>query len=153
MIYLMRLVDQGQRFGHIDMGMWAGIKSILGSGNTVETVAEKAADGLYNGIDKLVYTDEEKAEAFAEARKTYLEFVKVAYDQNSIRSVTRRWLAWSIIGWILINAQVAIVFQILGKADVVKGMLDIANALNIGWAFITILVFYFGVHTLRAVIK
>ncbi len=133
------------------MGMWARIESILGSGNTVETVAEKAADGLYYGIDKLVYTDEEKAEAFAEARQVYLEFVKTAYDQNSIRSVTRRWLAWGVCSWMLVNAQIAIVYALLERNQAVKDVIEIATAMKLGWAFVTVLVFYFGVHTLRAI--
>ena len=119
------------------MGILSGLKSILGSGETVERVAEKAADGLYNGIDKLVYTDEEKAEAFAEARKAYLEFVRIAYDQNSIRSVTRRWLAWGICTWVLMNAQVAIFYAVTGRNEVVRQVIDIAEAMSLGGAFIT----------------
>ena len=75
-----------------------GIVGLFGSSKSTGTALEAAADGLSNGIDKLVYTQEEKAEAMQGARATFLEFAKVAHDQNSIRSVTRRWLAFMIVG-------------------------------------------------------
>lgn len=132
------------------MGLFTGIRTLFGSKDAVSNVAEKAADGLYNGLDKLIYTEEEKSEAFAQAREQWLQFVAIAYDQNSIRSITRRWLAWLVCGWVVINAQVAIVYAILGKEESVNAIIRVAEAMNMGWAFITVLVFYFGVHTLRA---
>ena len=41
------------------MSFWS---TLFGSGNVVN----KAVDGIYNGVDKLVYTDEEKADDFRE---------------------------------------------------------------------------------------
>ena len=57
------------------------------------------------GIDALYYTDEEKAEnamkiteGKTELIKSINDHVRTTYKENSIRSITRRYLAWVIIG-------------------------------------------------------
>lgn len=54
------------------MGIWG---KIFGA----DDVIEKAADGIYNGIDKLVYTDEEKADMRLKAAEQFLKLLK-AYE-------------------------------------------------------------------------
>ncbi len=56
--------------------------------------AEKAADGIYNGLDKLVFTDEEKADANREGFKMWLEYLKATQPQN----VARRLIALVLVG-------------------------------------------------------
>jgi len=43
---------------------------IFGSDDAIS----KAADGIYNGVDKAFYTDEEKAEGFLSLLKAYEPF-------------------------------------------------------------------------------
>jgi hypothetical protein len=73
------------------------LTGLFGSSKSVETVVDTAAKGLYNGIDKIFYTDEEKADARAKAGELFLRFTEKALDQNSIRSITRRWLAFMVV--------------------------------------------------------
>lgn len=65
-------------------------------------VAEKAADGIYNGIDKLIYTDEEKAEASQKGFELFLEYQKATLPQNKARRqlallVTALWTTLVVI--------------------------------------------------------
>lgn len=125
-------------------------KNIFGSADTAADVVKKATDGIYNGIDKAIYTDEEKSDAYQKGQETLLEITKVAYDNNSTRNVTRRWLAWLITGWVLLNAQIAIVFAALGMDTIVQKIIDIAEGFQIGWAFVGVISFFFVVQLPRA---
>ncbi|MCM2973788.1 hypothetical protein [Larsenimonas suaedae] len=49
------------------MGLWS---SLFGSDNVIK----KAADGIYNGVDKAIFTDEEKATRFMSLLKLYEPF-------------------------------------------------------------------------------
>ena len=84
-----------------------------------------------------------------EAGKAHLELIKATADENSFRSVTRRWLAWGIVGFTFLWVTVAGVFAIAGKDIVVDKLLALAEAISLGWAFVSVIVFYFGVQFFR----
>lgn len=109
-----------------------------GSENAVKTV-NTAVDAIVNGVDKAILTKEE-----------VLDFVEKTFDENSIRNVTRRWLAWGIVGWILVNAQTAVIAALMGHDDAVEKIIGIASAFQLGWAFVGVIAAYFGVQWLRA---
>ena len=50
-------------------------------------------DGLISGIDKIAYTDEEKAEAHQKGTETILKFWEVISRENTEQSKARRILA------------------------------------------------------------
>lgn len=132
-----------------------GIIGLFGSSKSTGTVLEAAADGLSKGIDKLVYTQEEKAEALQGARSTFLEFAKVAYDQNSIRSITRRWLAFMVVGPTILFYIGAAISHGFGTfipstpaTEYAVFLFEMAKELS-PWAG-GALVFYFGPHIIRA---
>ena len=68
--------------------------------------ADKTIDGISKGLDKLVYTEEEKADAHKEGFKLWLEYQKATQPQN----VARRALAMLVaILWVgLVVAGVAL---------------------------------------------
>jgi hypothetical protein len=72
--------------------MFGFIKRMMGS----QSAVDKAIDGLYNGLDKLVYTGEEKAEdqrmATQQAREMALKWMDATQGQN----IARRFLAMSL---------------------------------------------------------
>ncbi|MGW8178737.1 MAG: hypothetical protein ACWGQW_08245 [bacterium] len=109
-----------------------------GSENAAKTV-DTAVNSIVNGIDKAILTKEE-----------VLDFVEKTFDENSIRNVTRRWLAWGIVGWTLVNAQIAVIAALMGHDDAVDKIIGIASAFQLGWAFVGVIVAYFGVQFLRA---
>lgn len=127
--------------------MFSFIKNLFGGSGDTSSILEKAADGIYNGLDKLVYTEEEKAESLAKGRELFMEFAKVAYDQNSIRSVTRRWLAFMVIGPTMVFYVVSVLFRLFGMVAEADFTIQAANNL-IPWAG-GVLAFYFGPHLIK----
>ena len=129
------------------MGFLTGLKNLFGSATTIDKVATTAADGIYNGLDKLVYTDEEKADALAAGRQTFLKFIDKAYDQNTIRSITRRWLAFLVV------CPAMLIFIASGIAYEFSEPLAIHlfNEFKViaPWAG-GVLIFYFGPHLIGA---
>ena len=132
------------------MGILRGIKTLFGGSDSVGKIAEKAADGLYNGVDKLFYTEEEKADARQKAGELYMDFIKVAYDQNTTRSVTRRWMAFLVVGPMMlcfISGCIAFFFS----PDAAKFLLKMFGEL-VPWGG-GILMFYFGNHMITSMKK
>ena len=129
--------------------MMGWFTSLFGSSETAEHTVKRAVDGVYYGLDKLVYTKEEQADDKKVAVDQFLTFVTQTFNENSIRNITRRWLAWGVTGWILLNAQIAIFAALLGYDEKVKKVIEIANAFELGWVFIAVMTAYFGVQFLR----
>lgn len=74
--------------------------------------AEKAADGIYNGLDKMFYTDEEKADAAKARGQLYIEYQKATMPQN----VARRLIALIVMGvWAFVVVLAALVGAWLGE--------------------------------------
>lgn len=132
--------------------MWKAIKSLFGGGDSSSKVADFAMDsvkGIGNWIDEKDFTAEEKSKANLETAQNYLEFIKLTINENSLRSVTRRWLAWGITGFILFWASVCMVLAMLGKEEKVTAMIEVVNAFSLGWAFVAVCTLYFGVSYFR----
>lgn len=127
--------------------MFSWLTGLFGSSNKTGDILSKAADGIYSGIDKLVYTEEEKAEAFAKGRELFMDFAKVAYDQNSIRSVTRRWLAFLVVGP-CISFYIASAITFFFSPESANHLMQMATGLT-PWAG-GVLIFYFGPHLISA---
>ena len=71
--------------------MWIILSFLANSTKTAETEAGKSiVDGLISGIDKIVYTDEEKAEARQKDLETILKFWEVVSRENTEQSKARR---------------------------------------------------------------
>lgn len=119
-----------------------------GADKAAETV-DKVTTAMINGIDKVIYTKEEKEETKTERFKLVYDFVTKTFDENSVRNVTRRWMAWGVTGFILFNAQLCIVLYLMGRTEQVKGIIEIVNAFMLGEAFVGIMVAYFGVQFVR----
>lgn len=129
--------------------MFNWMRNIFGGSEAGEHAIKKAADGIYNGLDKLVYTDEEKAEAHQKGVDTFLKFAELTRDENSVRSVTRRYLSWFITANVFAVFWTAVGFAINNNDKMVEKIISLANAFNLGWAFTAVVVFYFGVQFVR----
>jgi ABC-type multidrug transport system fused ATPase/permease subunit len=79
--------------------MVMGIFSFLKSN---KKTVDKVVDGAISGIDKIFYTNEEKAEARKELAEGVQEFVKTSLNENTARSRTRRVIAIMIMGVFLL---------------------------------------------------
>lgn len=112
-------------------------------------------DGVSNGLDKLIYTDEEKAEAAAadrsEARKMVVGWMAATQGQNLARriialSITAVWLGMYLIGVACSMAAVFVNdFGIVTAIKIAKvGDIAKASAQDMNGAIMLILSFYFA---------
>jgi hypothetical protein len=132
--------------------MMSFIKSIFGGADTAGKTMDLVSDsvrGIGNFIDEQKFTDEERSVALSKAVDSHLRLMEATTNENSKRSVTRRWLAWGISGFVLAWASVAMMFAIFGKDEVVTDIIDVSNAFYLGVTFLAVIGFYFGVQLLR----
>ncbi len=128
------------------------LTSLFGGANTAEKAVDLIGDsvrGIGNWIDEKEYTQEEKAIAAQKAVDAHLELVKATANENSVRSVNRRWLAWGICGFVLMWGSVAMLFVVFGRAEVSTEIINVMKSLWMGEAFIAVITFFFGVQLLR----
>jgi len=135
------------------MGILMGIFSTLfGTTETAKKAVDVAADsirGVGNWIDEQQFTPEEKSEAFLRAAESHLEMIKAIQNESSVRSITRRILAWSVVSTFLI---MLIAAAIVYKFDPTYGdfLLGIATESMLGELTLSIGIFYFGTSLMRA---
>ena len=73
--------------------LFSTTKSAAKTVETASEISEAIVEGTISGIDKLVFTPEEKADYLATARETLLKFWGTFQNENNIRSIARRELA------------------------------------------------------------
>ena len=125
---------------------------LFGGGKTASKVVDTVSDsvkGIGNWIDEQQFTTEEAVKAKAELVKEHIGFLKNAYDENGIRSITRRILAWFIVIDVILLADIATYFAINKDIETVRAIVDVANAFWLGEGFLAIIAFYFGITFLR----
>ena len=117
------------------MGIGTKIASFIAGGES----AKQALKIVENVGDSIVFTNEEKSQAWLEAQK-------IIATQNSPTSISRRYIAWAVILEVIILVNVSVVCSLLGFTEQQKAMLEIAKDYWIGEAFLGVIVFYFGPH-------
>ena len=116
-------------------------KAIIKLGSTLFGTP-KTADAILNAGDKLFYTPEEKADDKKEFSKLNIDMIK-ALNLGSIASqITRRIIAFSIVVPYSLTFLIAIGFACFSKAPV-ENILETVKAFQMGWAFISVVGFYF----------
>lgn len=134
------------------MGFFTGFKAIFGGAEVVKETVAIAGDtirGTGRWIDEQKYTDEEKAVAWQKSVETYLKWIELTNTENSLWRVTRRWLAWTLTGQILLMINVSIGLILFGNTTAVEAMIQLAKSYWLGEAFTAIMVTYFGAGLLR----
>lgn len=125
------------------MGLWA---TLFGS----ENVIKKAADGIYNGVDAAIYTDQEKASGFLNLLKGYEPF-----------KLAQRLLALTLaIPYVTVWIACAAMLAASGFVDPAYGaqIADSAKALGalnnetLGTPVALVMAFYFGGGALEGVV-
>ena len=113
------------------------------------TNAMSVARGIGSFIDEQDYTKEEKAVAHAQNTAAILKAVAATRDENSTRSVTRRVMAWAIMGIFLTTFVIALMrYLVLGlpAADIIK----IVDQFMLGELALAVGSFYFMVSLVRS---
>lgn len=135
------------------MGFFSWIQGKNSLDKTLD-IADKTSSGIMSGIDKMFYTEEEKADSLQkrlelsdQISKTHIELMKVTHNETTARSVTRRIIAVSIMFLTFVSM---ILTCVVWKIDKEWGefILNVTKYFQIGWAFITVVVFFFGNHML-----
>ena len=121
-----------------------------------DDVINKAADGIYNGIDKLVYTDEEKADMRLKAAQQFLKLLK-AYEPFKL---AQRLLALTFaIPYIVVWIISAILFVVGALIPELSNAIDASRELakmnneTLGTPVAIILAFYFSGGMLEGVVS
>ena len=113
---------------------------IFGSRKDVSRVV----DGAVNGLDAIVFTEEERSHANAELRDWYIKYLEATQPQNLARRliaimVTAMWM-WLIVLAVLVypirESYSAFVFEVMRDLVVIP--------------FGAIITFYFTTHAIRA---
>ncbi len=122
------------------------IAGILGGISTVLGIASKDKSGLIKkaaeGIDNINLSEEERAQYM-------LEYIKSQDDQNSIRSVARRFIACAVVGlFVLLMLGSGIVWP-FNEAYSTR-LYDLATSTVMTVAVGSIIGFYFYIQAVRA---
>ena len=133
-----------------------GFFDIFTTSKAAVDTAKNIVDGTISGIDKLFYTDEEKADNLAErialhqkGFALWLEAQKALIGESSLRSITRRVLAVMIIGvFLLLLVGAAGVYLV--NPEWSAFILTCARALNT--LVVAVGVFYFGYYAVSGVV-
>ncbi len=90
---------------------------------------QKTIDTAASGIDKLFFTNEEKADVSKGIADAQLEYLKSTVDENSTRSITRRYLSLAIVFVFLVLIIAAVVIRGFDK-DYAQFVFETAKELN-----------------------
>lgn len=113
------------------------ISSIAKSIFTNDGVVETTADGIYNGIDKSWFTQEEKSEAYRELLALWLRMLEGTADWN----VARRMLAAKIVDlWVfyVLLTTLVILLDAEQSENILQILLDVIQP-----SFMLVVGFYF----------
>jgi len=131
------------------------IGSFFGKLFGTEKALEGVVNGVSNGLDKLVYTDEEKAGDAAkdrsEARQMVVQWMASTQGQNLARRVLAMAIAFTWLGMYLLSAVIAMVAIFVNDSGVVTAdklnavsAIAKAAAVDMNPAVMLILAFYFA---------
>jgi sterol desaturase/sphingolipid hydroxylase (fatty acid hydroxylase superfamily) len=131
------------------MGFWAwftGAKTAEKALGTVDNLTNKIAGGL----DQLFFTDQERAQISVETMKLHLALVQTTQTESSIRSVTRRIVAWGIMGTFML----LIIFSaFIWKWNPEWAKWTLAIVAQFYELVLMVGFFYFGYYAVSSVVK
>lgn len=120
--------------------------TLFGTPKVVDTVADTVKSGV-GMLDNAFYTDQEKAADAVKLMDVWIEIQKTTASENSIRSITRRLLAWTIMGvYVLIVMAACIVWKI--DPEWAKYILSLLTETNLSYLALIVGFFYFGSYAI-----
>ncbi len=129
--------------------MLGWLKGLFSAPKLADTAAN-IINSTVSSIDKLFYTEEEKAENAKDAFKLWLEAQRILIHESSVRSITRRYLAVMIVAvflFLILLSAGLFAFGVDTAAKVFECAKAIANLVFM------VAVFYFGYYGAQHVIK
>lgn len=134
------------------MSILTGIKAFLGAPKVVSTIADSVKSGM-TMWDNSNFTDQEKAANTLKMTDLWLKIQKATADENSIKSVTRRVLAWGIIGNFLAIVNIGVGLVIADKITMVTALKEFIMEVKLGWMALSVVIFYFGYYGISNIRK
>lgn len=125
-----------------EMGL---LSTLFGTPKIVDTVADTVKSGV-GMLDNAFYTDQEKAADAGKMMDLWLEIQKTTASENSIRSITRRVIAWGIISAYLLLVLFAVIMWNF-DVEYAKFVFSIIED-KLGWLTIAVGGFYFGGYSI-----
>ena len=101
---------------------------------------DKAVDGIYNGVDMAIYSDEEKAIAQQKATDTKLKMLPL-YEPFKL---AQRYMAFAFTINFLLSFWVAVLIWVFMEEKKLSEYLTIVATFQLGWIMLTIVGFYYS---------
>ena len=130
------------------MSIISAVKSFFSLSPAVPEIAATLTGAIVNATDALFYTQEEKVGDEKEVLSLLIEKYKVLGFDTLTSQITRRILVSIVTGVWALGAILGLILCCLSQTEILKILITFADAWKIGWAFVTIFVFYFGRHML-----
>lgn len=110
--------------------------------------AVKVVDNVFGLIDKKKFTEQEASRFNLETAEAAAQFVKETLNESTERSITRRQIA---VIYIAFFCALVLFVIIAWKFDRDWGVfiLNVIRELQLGWAFMAVIAFFFGAQILR----
>ena len=102
-------------------------------------VVNKTVDGIYNGVDKMFYTDEEKAEAQQRQADTKLKLLPLFEPFK----LAQRFIAIIITVNFFLAFWVGVAILLIGTEELLSNYLGLVVGFEIGWIMLTVVAWFF----------
>lgn len=122
---------------------------LLGTDKALDTINTIAEGGL-DLADKAFYTDQEKAEFRMKKADMWLRMSEMVSKQSAPTAISRRIIAWSVIGMVVFDLLVGTTLLLLDMHFILDKFLALNDTLGIDVAFPMVIGFYFGPHIFAA---
>ena len=131
------------------MGFFAWLTGVQQVDKAMD-VADKATSGLIAGVDAMFFTDEEKSRANFQITEAAIKMIAITQGEATVRSITRRVLAWLIMGTFLF---LLLFGTMVYKLDAEWSAYCLNSAKALTFLATPVGIFYFGYYGVKALKK
>jgi len=135
---------------------WFGLGKSVKAVETGADVVKTFTDGIVDGLDALIYTEEERAKMSQKGAETLLEFFNVFARESSPRALARRALAVKTFDAFFALIFLGVVCRIFGVIepkliDVAKDLISLATSGIVGGLVLSVATTYFVPHQISKI--
>lgn len=111
--------------------------------------AGKVFDTVSRGVDKLNFSEQERATMNANLADKLAEYAKDTLSESTVRSQTRRYVSIAVVSVYLLLVLLTVVLALIGRSDQYVNQLVTDSTLTTG--FVMVLAFFFGGYYLKQI--
>ncbi len=127
------------------MGIFAWLSGMKQADKAMD-IAKEASTGIIAGIDAAWFTPEEKSRAAFEITQAAIQMVVATQGEATVRSITRRVLAWMIMGTFLFLLMFG---TLVYKFDATWAAYCLSSAKALTFLATPVGIFYFGYYGIK----